>query len=148
MNQTCTIEGCEAHATVKGLCSKHYMRVRRHGDPNVVKPAGAPRSEAKAILREMVGPSVPTRTFDRYSSSTLKLARLLGGIDVDTKAVGGIDVDTITKVTAEAIRPNGSLNVNKFAGFADNIARVVEKEFQRLRRLEVKKARKKKLRRP
>jgi hypothetical protein len=147
MNQTCTIAGCEAHATVKGLCARHYMRIRRHGDPNTVKPAGAPRKESKAILREMVGPSVPTRTFDRYHSAIWKLGRLLGGIDVDTKAVGGIDVDTITKVTAEAIRPNGSINVNRFAGFADRIALVVDKEFQRLRREEARKARKKKARR-
>jgi hypothetical protein len=28
----CTIDGCESVATAKGLCAKHYMRLRRTGD--------------------------------------------------------------------------------------------------------------------
>jgi hypothetical protein len=136
MNQTCTVEGCEAHATVKGLCAKHYMRIRRHGDPNVVKPAGAPRNEAKAYLLKEVGLSAPTRTFERYHSAMKKLVPY----HIFDEAIAH-------KVATEATRRDGTLNVNRFAGFADNITRVVEKELRRLRHQETKKARKKKSRR-
>ena len=32
---TCTVEGCAKSVLAKGLCSKHYNRVWRHGDPHV-----------------------------------------------------------------------------------------------------------------
>ncbi len=28
----CTVEGCDTHAKAKGLCQKHYLRFKRHGD--------------------------------------------------------------------------------------------------------------------
>ena len=37
MVQPCKIEGCEAPNRSKGYCSKHYTRLRRHGDPNHVE---------------------------------------------------------------------------------------------------------------
>src|SRR5262245_10768530 len=37
---TCTIPGCTAPVLAKGLCTKHYNRVRRTGDAATVKPAG------------------------------------------------------------------------------------------------------------
>jgi hypothetical protein len=52
----CVIEGCEARATAKGLCAKHYMRTRRHGDPSQVKQRGAPKNAQKAELRGMFDP--------------------------------------------------------------------------------------------
>ena len=33
----CTVDKCVNKAIAKGLCSKHYQRVRRHGHPNSVK---------------------------------------------------------------------------------------------------------------
>jgi hypothetical protein len=33
----CRIEGCTNAATRKSLCTMHYMRVRRHGDPEIVQ---------------------------------------------------------------------------------------------------------------
>lgn len=33
----CAIDGCETEHEARGLCFKHYMRQRRHGDPTVVK---------------------------------------------------------------------------------------------------------------
>jgi hypothetical protein len=30
---TCKIDGCDAITTAKGLCDRHYTRLRRHGDP-------------------------------------------------------------------------------------------------------------------
>lgn len=39
---TCIVEGCDIVAKYKhsGMCSKHAMRVARHGDPNIVKGPG------------------------------------------------------------------------------------------------------------
>jgi hypothetical protein len=115
----CTIEGCEAHATVKGLCSRHYMRIRRHGDPNVVKPSGAPRNERlnawKANLRldnllpNADASSMSARTFEHYCSAWRKLGRL--------------DIEAWNEAWNEATRLNGSLNVSKFAAVTDRIIR-------------------------
>lgn len=33
---------CEKKAVAKGLCDKHYARLRRHGDPTVVLPSNTP----------------------------------------------------------------------------------------------------------
>jgi hypothetical protein len=41
----CRIDGCEAKAVGKGLCFKHYQRVRRHGDPSVVRKPGPSKLE-------------------------------------------------------------------------------------------------------
>jgi hypothetical protein len=34
---TCTVEGCDAPHSCRGLCKKHHKRWLRHGDPLVVK---------------------------------------------------------------------------------------------------------------
>jgi len=34
----CKIEDCQTKAVAKGLCQKHYVRFKRHGDPLIVKP--------------------------------------------------------------------------------------------------------------
>lgn len=35
----CSVSGCEARARNRGMCSKHYHRLVRHGDPLVQKRA-------------------------------------------------------------------------------------------------------------
>lgn len=39
----CAVSACEIEATRKGLCNKHYRRMKAHGDPNTVvnRPAGS-----------------------------------------------------------------------------------------------------------
>ena len=44
----CIIEGCKNTESSKGLCHKHYQRLRRHGDPLYV--GRAPRGEAQPYL--------------------------------------------------------------------------------------------------
>jgi hypothetical protein len=106
MTPICSIEGCKAHAAAKGLCSKHYMRTRRHGDPNQVKPPGAPRdvelNALKAKLREEVGPLVSERTFARYYVAMRYLERL------------SLTPEDIEEIRELATRPNGSFNVSRF----------------------------------
>jgi hypothetical protein len=36
----CTVVGCNDAAKVKGMCSKHYMRQRRHGNTGTVRKPG------------------------------------------------------------------------------------------------------------
>ena len=33
----CTVEGCSNKHEAKGYCNKHYLRLRKHGDPNYVR---------------------------------------------------------------------------------------------------------------
>jgi len=70
----CKINGCAGAAAIKGYCRKHYMRLRRHGDPNKSLPAGRPplavpasketALEMLAGLREYIEPS--PRSLGRY----------------------------------------------------------------------------------
>jgi len=46
----CTFPGCEAESIAKGLCPKHYMRARRHGDAAVTQKRGPkPRPSPELI---------------------------------------------------------------------------------------------------
>ncbi|WNM74312.1 hypothetical protein SEA_THIMANN_49 [Gordonia phage Thimann] len=37
MRSQCTIDGCEKHVESHGLCTMHWKRMQRNGDPNLVK---------------------------------------------------------------------------------------------------------------
>lgn len=34
MARTCSVDGCEKTAAAKGMCTMHYKRMRKHGDPH------------------------------------------------------------------------------------------------------------------
>lgn len=58
-SQPCVVDGCVNAREARGLCPRHYARMRKHGDPLVVK----------------------TREYDRVipnETSPTKLAKLLG----------------------------------------------------------------------
>lgn len=46
----CRIEGCEKPSKSFGLCGTHYMRLRRTGDPLLVRPPGVPGNSRKHPL--------------------------------------------------------------------------------------------------
>lgn len=47
----CSIDGCEtAGRLTKGLCLKHYRRLIRTGDPNMVRPPGVPGTTRKHFM--------------------------------------------------------------------------------------------------
>ena len=46
----CSIEGCDKPSKSRGLCQTHYMRLRRTGDPNKVRPPGVPGDSRKHPL--------------------------------------------------------------------------------------------------
>ena len=101
MNQTktiCTIEGCGARATAKGLCAKHYMRLRRTDDPNRVRKSGPKPSENRSLLTP--------RARARFAQAMRILEDAGGGAEEKLQAIRA------------ARRPNGSLNVSKLLGIA------------------------------
>jgi hypothetical protein len=105
----CSIDGCAAKAVAKGLCAKHYMRQRRHGDPGKVCKAGRPRSEL-STRAEWVFPNASLSTRGRWKAAM----KLLSG---DPEA---------GEVVRRATRPNGSVNVSRLLEMA--IVRYFTKE--------------------
>jgi hypothetical protein len=54
----CDVAGCPNNSVAKGLCAKHYMRQRRHGDASTARKRG-PASERPA--------GVSARTWSRFA---------------------------------------------------------------------------------
>jgi hypothetical protein len=99
----CAVEGCEGQPVAKGLCSKHYMRLRRAGDPNITRKAGPKPTELSEFISSQFREWSP-RTRARYKQGFRLLASL---------------PEEIRKETAQrAIRSNGSVNVSKMVGMA------------------------------
>jgi hypothetical protein len=48
----CWVAGCGSKAFAKGLCQRHYTRLRKSGDPEKVGTRGRPRDATKAGARE------------------------------------------------------------------------------------------------
>jgi hypothetical protein len=95
MTGECSVPGCTSAARSKGLCSKHYMRTRRHGDPNIIGKGGRPPNPDLARIREKF-PDLSGRTQARYARA-LKINRL-------AKGEFGID-EVLQKAKADAVRP-------------------------------------------
>jgi hypothetical protein len=97
---TCAISGCPNRAVAHGLCAKHYMRQRRHGDPNVEIPVGrhpkptpaAPKLDAvkreNAALREQVQALTRDRDEARAKGGAAMLLDRLAAIVKEREAKG------------------------------------------------------------
>jgi hypothetical protein len=94
----CRIDGCDREPTAKGLCAKHYMRLRRAGDPNHVRKSGPKPSENRSLLTP--------RARARFAQAMRTLEDAGGGAEEKLQAIRA------------ARRPNGSLNVSKLLGIA------------------------------
>lgn len=69
---------CGAVAYAKGLCSAHYQRQRRHGDPKAVRPTGPARSAVRRYLDETGDwTALPAFAGDRTRKKFLKALKLL-----------------------------------------------------------------------
>jgi hypothetical protein len=57
MDQTCSVDGCEAPVKVKkfALCGRHYARLWRHGDPTAWKKPSRPTCSVDACGLKAVG---------------------------------------------------------------------------------------------
>jgi hypothetical protein len=54
MKKKCSASDCGRPAAVKGLCSMHYMRLRRNGDPNEKKKSGPKAIEFSLEVERLV----------------------------------------------------------------------------------------------
>ena len=100
----CIFPDCQARAVAKGLCAKHAMRLRRHGDPAKVNRAG--RKDGDADVRELMR-ELSDRSYARYK----RALRLLQAFELDAEPV-----------IASCSRPNGSMNWAKFEQLAESMA--------------------------
>jgi hypothetical protein len=100
----CTFPDCQARAVAKGLCAKHTMRLRRHGDPAKVNRAGRKRGDRQ--IRELMS-ELSDRSYARYRRG-LRLLRLFD-----------LDVEPVIKACG---RPNGSMNWALFERIAESQA--------------------------
>ena len=76
----CDIEGCEREELARGLCSKHYARWNKYGDPFYVKPRkvsmwkGAPPHKKIVDLNKSKMPAY-TRVAEKRGKSLSQLIR-------------------------------------------------------------------------
>ncbi|OBI53596.1 hypothetical protein [Mycobacterium sp. E787] len=103
----CSVDSCQRQVKAKGLCEKHYRRMRRTGDPNQVrKPGPAPdpyRAQVRGLQYSDFGCE---RTMQTYVAAMAMLGAFA-------------DHDAFAAALAAATRPNGSLNVSKLRRLAD-----------------------------
>jgi hypothetical protein len=104
MTKPRTFAGCQAKAVAKGLCAKHYMRLRRHGDPAKVNARG--RRDGDAAARKMMS-ELSDRSYARFQRG-LGLLRLF-------------ELDA-APVIAKCTRPNGAVNCAMFERLAGSMA--------------------------
>jgi hypothetical protein len=97
----CEIDGCDGEPVAKGLCAKHYMRLRRAGDPSRVRKPGPKRSLMRSVL--------PAEWSPRAQARFAQAMRML------EDAGGGAEKQQAVKT---ASRPNGSVNVSKLLRIA------------------------------
>ena len=101
MPAECAIPDCTAAAVAKGLCGKHYMRIRRHGDPARTDKRGPKRTlKASSIFpRDAMG----ARSRRRYDRA-VRIAEMLRD---------EFEIYPMESALKAAMRPNESLSVAK-----------------------------------
>ena len=104
MRQTCTFPDCQSPAAAKGLCAKHNMRLRRHGDPAKVNRRG--RKDEDTAVRELMS-ELSDRSYGRFRRGL----RLLNHVELDP-----------APVIKGCTRPNGSMNFALFEQRAEDMA--------------------------
>ena len=110
MTKPCTFRGCKGKAVAKGLCGKHNMRLRRHGDPAKVNARG--RRDGDAATRKMMS-ELSDRSYARFQRG-LGLLRLF-------------ELDA-APVIAKCTRKNGSMNCAMFERLAEGMAPMTPSE--------------------
>lgn len=71
MRAPCTVDGCEKESRGRGLCSTHWLRWRKHGDPNIVLQPGvdyrvAPTCSIDDCDRNAHARGLCTKHYDRW----------------------------------------------------------------------------------
>lgn len=100
--KNCSIADCGIPARAHGLCQKHYMRTRRHGDAEATRRRGRKASDSGAPIR------VAQDLFIEHSPRTQ--ARFARALQMHQKLKHHFDVDLWEQAIKVATRPNGSMN--------------------------------------
>ena len=112
----CNINGCDAAPIAHGLCARHYMRMRRTGDPEKVRRAGRPRDEAALLWRQAL-PDESPRTMARILHSR-KIFMYWG--------VSALVQEDMIK---DCTRPSGTVNWSKLERLAIAVDEACRREF-------------------
>jgi hypothetical protein len=103
----CTIKGCNDKAIAKGLCARHYMRLRRTGNANSARKRGRPQVPPRIEVEVMrQGSNLSKRSLARYNRA-LKFIDLLE------------DPETRTALLKAAARPSGFMSFSKLLELAE-----------------------------
>src|SRR3981081_1384645 len=110
----CSTPNCGAEPMAKGLCGKHYMRLRRHGDPGKALKRGPKSSKGsfRGVIRSLLSDHSTRSLERRIRAKTLneKLMHFLGADSYYTTAI------------KLASRPNGSVNFSQLLLIMENRA--------------------------
>jgi hypothetical protein len=95
----CKIKKCKGKVLARGLCAKHYMRLRRTGNPEQVRQPGRPQLPFTEHLNTTY-PEMSARTKARFRKAMQLLQEHFEPAAVD-------------EVLDGATRPSGGFNVSK-----------------------------------
>jgi hypothetical protein len=104
----CSIKRCGNEAVAKGLCRKHYMRLRRNGDATATKtPGPKPRADpVEELARSMVRDRSP-RTLARSRRALTFLLALGSEIAMDyaktSTADGAVNVSKLLRLAEDEV---------------------------------------------
>jgi hypothetical protein len=109
---------CERPHEARGLCALHYQRLRRTGDPRMVRKSGPDRSHLRKTFEDL---GVTEQWSPRTSARFLAACRLI--FDLGGHAIA---VDALEK----ASRPNGTVNVSKLERLAHKFLFACERRYE------------------
>jgi hypothetical protein len=105
----CTIAGCDGKAVSNGLCAKHYMRLRRTGDPNVTRRPGVKATGPSKELSDKIAAGMPSfLAVPHFQQIIGTKARLTGTPVADPFVIASAGVRNGTVVTQERRKPNSA----------------------------------------
>jgi hypothetical protein len=107
----CKVTDCKNKPVAKGLCAKHYMRMRRTGDANTVRKRG-PASDRPA--------GISARTWGRFKRAGLLFEAM------------GYPYEDFARAMDWVKRRNGSFNVSKLLQEAERLKRDILEDMREL----------------
>lgn len=74
----CSVDGCSDDAKTKGLCGRHYMRIKRYGDPHYVTSNEQFRINCReaAVAKKAAKPTTYKKLHNRHEHRVVAEAML------------------------------------------------------------------------
>lgn len=79
----CAIEACDEKAAARGYCRKHYMRLRRNGDPTEARRRGRAPDADLEVARALF-PNADERALKQYVDDLRLLRERIARLDEDS----------------------------------------------------------------